>query len=142
MARIELDKSELKKLLEEKLRRRRKKTDLSQFDGNLREMMDLDISLPVILDWLISKGQITTLPALRRYVRRVFGEEFYDDFTERNGWMKRKQEKPISAESGTKPSVNKQTKPPTPEEIRGILDMKVDLSSIPPSPLPPPKTDK
>ncbi|OFJ47565.1 hypothetical protein BA896_023155 [Janthinobacterium lividum] len=79
-------------LLLETRRRQRRKTDLSEFDTTLKEMMDLDISLPVILTWLEKQEKQTTLPALRRYIRRVFGEEFYDRFLLRNGWQRTKQE--------------------------------------------------
>lgn len=83
--------SELDQLLTETLRRQRRKTDLSEFDGPLKEMMKTNISLPVMLDWLKKKGEITTLPALRRYVRRVFGDDYYDDFVKRNGWHRNKE---------------------------------------------------
>ena len=90
---LELDmlESELDQLLTETLRRQRRKTDLSEFDGPLREMMEANISLPVMLDWLKKKGQITTMPALRRYVRRVFGDDYYDGFVKRNGWHRNKE---------------------------------------------------
>ena len=83
--------SEIDQLLTETLRRQRRKTDLSEFDGPLKEMMEANISLPVMLDWLKKKGEVTTLPALRRYVRRVFGDDYYDDFVKRNGWHRNKE---------------------------------------------------
>lgn len=95
--------SELDQLLTETLRRQRRKTDLSEFDGPLKEMMEANISLPVMLDWLKKKGEITTLPALRRYVRRVFGDDYYDDFVKRNGWHRNKENpKPLTRSEGHK----------------------------------------
>jgi hypothetical protein len=74
--------------------KQRRKTDLARFDPTLKQMMDADISLPVILTWLFEEKQTeTTLPALRRYIRRVFGEEFYENFLFRNGWQRTKQQR-------------------------------------------------
>ncbi|MDD2845112.1 MAG: hypothetical protein PHT57_09175 [Rhodoferax sp.] len=83
----------LDELIKETQRRQRKKTDLSAYNNKLKEMLDLNISLPVILDWIIKEEKnekYTTLPALRRYVVRTFGEGFYHDFMKRNGWLKTK----------------------------------------------------
>ena len=87
-----MEKTAMEALLLETKRRQRRKTDLAEFNVTLREMMELNISLPVILGWLEKQGQATTLPALRRYIRRVFGEAFYDEFLVRNGWQRTKQE--------------------------------------------------
>jgi tRNA U38,U39,U40 pseudouridine synthase TruA len=86
---------QLTQLMKETQRRKRLKTDLSQFDDKLKEMMRLDISLPVIVDWLSEQGKATTLQALRRYVKRIFGEDHYDNFVKRNGWSKTKSSKVI-----------------------------------------------
>lgn len=100
---------QLAQLMQETRRRKRLKTDLSEFDDRLKEMMRLDISLPVIVDWLEKQEKKTTLQALRRYVRRTFGEEHYEEFVRRNGWMKTKGEKneeknkqPINSVDGKK----------------------------------------
>lgn len=85
-----MDKEKLTELMDETRRRQRLKTDLAEFDGQMKEMMNLNISLPVILGWLEKEGKTTTLPALRRYVKRVFGDAYYDDFVRRNGWLKTK----------------------------------------------------
>ena len=85
--------NELDELLNETRRRQRIKTDLSDFSDRLREMMRLNISLPVMLEWLETQKKTTTLPALRRYVRRVFGDAHYEDFVRRNGWLKTKKSK-------------------------------------------------
>lgn len=86
-----MDEKDLDELIKETQRRQRKKTDLSAYEAKLKEMLDLDISLPVILDWIFKEEKdkkYTTLPALRRYVVRTFGESFYHDFMKRNGWLK------------------------------------------------------
>lgn len=87
--------NELDELLNETQRRQRLKTDLSEFSDQLKEMMRLNISLPVILEWLEKQKKTTTLPALRRYVKRVFGDEHYEDFVRRNGWHKTKKLKEL-----------------------------------------------
>lgn len=84
------EKDFLDELIRETRRRRRTRTDLSPFSEKLKEMMNLDISLPVILEWLEKQQFKTTLPALRRFVVRTFGEDFYHDFLKRNGWLKTK----------------------------------------------------
>ena len=92
-------KAELEQLILETKRRQRRKTNLAEFDEALKEMMAVDISLPVMLDWLSRNGATTTLPALRRYIRRVFGENHYDDFVNRNGWQRTKDVSERSAAS-------------------------------------------
>ncbi|MDQ1835206.1 hypothetical protein [Massilia scottii] len=96
-----MDKNSIDALLLETKRRQRRKTDLSAFDARLKEMMDLNISLPVILTWLQEQDKTTTLPALRRYIRRQFGDDLYDDFLVRNGWQRTKKigEKTIKKDS-------------------------------------------
>ena len=89
-----MDKEKLLELMDETRRRQRLKTDLGEFDEQIKEMMDLNISLPVVLGWLEKQKKTTTLPALRRYVKRVFGDAFYDDFLRRNGWLKTKAAEP------------------------------------------------
>lgn len=79
---------ELRKMIEVMDRKKIKRTNLGAFDDRLRKLMDLDVSLPVILEWLTEKGRKTTLPALRRYVVRTFGKDFYLNYTRRNGWQK------------------------------------------------------
>lgn len=107
---------ELEELMRETQRRKRLKTDLSEFEPSLKEMMDLNISLPVMLDWLERKGVTTTLPALRRYVKRVFGEDFYNDFAKRNGWLK-------TPKKGETEAVKKSVGPM--EESAGALSLVV-----------------
>lgn len=87
MTEIELEELKVKSLL-----RQRQKTNLVEHQVAILKMMELDISLPVVLDWLVAKKSIcTTLPALRRFVKKAFGQKFYDEFTNRNGWQKNKQ---------------------------------------------------
>lgn len=88
-----MERDSMAKLVLQTKERRRLKTDLSAFDTYLKEMLDLNISLPVMMEWLLKEKQTTTtLPALRRYVRRVFGDDFYQAFLIRNGWQKRPRE--------------------------------------------------
>lgn len=86
-----MEKKTIEALVEKTQKRQRRTTDLTQFDPTLKEMMSANISLPVILEWLEGQKKVTTLPALRRYIRRVFGEDFYDNFLVRNGWHRTKQ---------------------------------------------------
>lgn len=76
--------------LQAEMARRQKRTDLSEFTSQIQELMRLDISLPVLLDWLERKGRKMTLTALRRYVVRTYGEEHYRIYVNRNGWKKTK----------------------------------------------------
>ena len=86
--------SELDELKQRTLLRQRRKINLIEHETAIKKLMDLDVSLPVILEWLIGEKQIAiTLPALRRFVNRSFGEAFYEDFTSRNGWQKTKLQK-------------------------------------------------
>lgn len=92
------EKDLLNELIKETQRRRRGKGDLSAYQNKLKEMLDLNISLPVILDWIKKEEgdeKFTTLPALRRFVVRTFGEGFYYDFMKRNRWLKTKSTKKI-----------------------------------------------
>lgn len=86
--------SEFDELKQRTLQRQRRKTNLIEHETAIKKLMDLDVSLPVILEWLVGEKQIaTTLPALRRFVNRSFGEVFYEEFTARNGWQKNKLQK-------------------------------------------------
>lgn len=100
-------KNEMSELIEETIRRQRIKTDLSAFSSKLKEMMDLNISLPVQLGWLEKQGKKTTLPALRRFVNREFGEEKYEAFMRRNGWIKTKKVQAISPKAPAAPGSGK-----------------------------------
>ena len=97
---VDIDETDLAELQAQATQRQRVKTDLSEFEAAIKKMMELDISLPLVLGWLEKKGKTTTLPALRRYVRSVFGEDFYDDFANRNGWQKTKA-KPSGLDNGS-----------------------------------------
>lgn len=72
--------------------RRRIKTNLVAHQESIKKMMDADISLPLIFDWLAENGVDTALTTLRRFVKRTYGEAFYSDFSRRNGWQKDKRE--------------------------------------------------
>lgn len=97
--------SEFDELKQRTLQRQRRKTNLIEHEAAIKKLMDLDVSLPVILEWLVGEKQIvTTLPALRRFVNRSFGEAFYEEFTARNGWQKTKPQKTFpSARVGKTP---------------------------------------
>lgn len=125
---------ELKKLT---LLRQRRKANLVEHETAIKKLLDLDVSLPVILEWLVGKNKIeTTLPALRRFVRRTFSEEFYDDFVVRNGWQKTKQEKSSSlGRASAIPAKQKsqtfaQKGGMTQEELKASLREKVDLNTL------------
>lgn len=116
------------------LLRQRRKTNLVEHQTSIKKLMDLNVSLPVMLEWLLGEKKIdTTLPALRRFVRREFGDEFYNNFVARNGWQKAKHEKSLSsARTPGKPAKQK-SEPPMPkggvtqEELKVIARRKVDL---------------
>lgn len=64
---------------------------LSPHLGRIKEMLALDISLPLILSLLKEKKKIQiTLQTLRNYVVREFGEEHYEEYCKRNGWLRSK----------------------------------------------------
>jgi len=102
-----IDETMISEMLEE-TRRRQRTTDFTLFRERIEEMMRLNISLPVILDWLKKSGKDTTLPALRRFVVRAFGEDCYDNYVARNGWKKSKKKK-IEEESKNSYSSNLST---------------------------------
>lgn len=104
-SKVQLDDAELEELKAQATQRQRVKTDLYEYSDALRKMMEADISLPLILGWLEKRGKTTTLPALRRYVRKTFGEEFYQAFTTRNGWQKSKRGTKPQTQSGTEKGV-------------------------------------
>ena len=57
----------------------------------IREMMELNISLPLIRGWLEEKKAVTvTLQTLRNFVVKTFGQDHYSDFVTHNGWLKTK----------------------------------------------------
>jgi hypothetical protein len=90
--------SEFDELKKRTLLRQRRKANLVEHETAIKKLMEMNVSLPVVLEWLIEKKNITTtLPALRRFVRRSFGESFYDEFAARNGWQKKKLKKILSS---------------------------------------------
>ncbi len=98
---VQLDEVELAELKAQATKRQRVKTDLAEYSDALLKMMEADISLPLMLGWLEKRGKTTTLPALRRYVRKTFGEGFYQEFTTRNGWQKSKRGRRATDTAGT-----------------------------------------
>lgn len=124
----------LKKLT---LLRQRQKTNLVEHEIAIKKLLDLDVSLPVILEWLVGKYKVeTTLPALRRFIRRTLGKVFYDDFLVRNGWQKTKQEKSSSlGRASARPAKQKsetfaQKGGMTQEELKASLREKIDLNTL------------
>lgn len=84
------------------LSRKRIKTNLIEHQGSIKRMIDADISLPLIFEWLTENKVETALTTLRRFVKKTFGESFYDDFARRNGWQKNKQIVPLARTGRTK----------------------------------------
>lgn len=116
------------------LLRQRRKTNLVEHQASIKKLMDLDVSLPVMLEWLLNEKKVeTTLPALRRFVRKTFGEEFYNNFAARNGWQKSKHEKSSSSARMLKKPEKQKAEPFTPqsgvtqEDLKAIARRKVDL---------------
>lgn len=128
--------SEFDELKKRTVLRQRRKTNLVEYETAIKKLMDLDVSLPVILEWLVEEKKIsTTLPALRRFVRRIFGA-FYDDFTVRNGWHKNKSKR-ISQTTRTDERKQKSKSEMfvlkggvTQEELKESLRQKVDLNCL------------
>lgn len=119
--------SEFDELKQRTLLRQRRKTNLIEHETAIKKLMELDVSLPVILEWLVEEKQVaTTLPALRRFVRRTFGEEFYNNFAARNGWQKNKLQKSTSSA--------RVSKTPVPisagQERGGETEIPVVISSV------------
>jgi hypothetical protein len=116
------------------LLRQKRKINLNEHEISIKTLMELNVSLPIILDWLEEKKILTTLPALRRFIKRTFGEKFYNDFVFRNGWQKTKQGKHQSTAYPTEKSVklDRVTLPTkgglTQEELKASLRQKVDLN--------------
>ena len=69
---------------------------LSEYQSLIQRMLQENVSLPFILDTIERKGHKTTITTLRRFVVRVFGRSFYDQYLYRNGWHKVKQTTPTS----------------------------------------------
>lgn len=129
--------SEFDELKRKTLLRQRRKGNLDELETAIKKLMGMNVSLPVVLEWLIEEKNIaTTLPALRRFVRRSFGEAFYDEFAVRNGWQKKKREKHLS--SVRTPERPPESKPEqlaskggvTQEELKASLREKVDLNGL------------
>lgn len=73
------------------LSRKRLKTNLVEHQALIKKMLDSDISLPVIFEWLREKEIGMALTTLRRFVKKTYGEDFYAEYAKRNGWIKNKQ---------------------------------------------------
>lgn len=138
------NKNLLDELIKETQRRQRRRTDLSAYNEKLKEMLDLNISLPVVLDWLAKQETVTTLPALRRYVVRTFGETFYHDFLKRNGWLKTKSQQvskkliPASKDTEVPETTDKITETntataPAPRTVEATKKSLRDLGDIDPA---------
>ena len=121
-----MNESELQQLLDETQRRQRRKTDLTEFEPAIKEMMDANVSLPVLLSWLEKKGKVTTLPALRRYVRRIFGEDFYDEFVKRNGWQRTKEPKQATGNTNSKTEPGDLLMTPQATDASALTESSVD----------------
>ena len=121
-----MNESELQQLLDETQRRQRRKTDLTEFEPAIKEMMDANVSLPVLLSWLEKKGKVTTLPALRRYVRRIFGEDFYDEFVKRNGWQRTKEPKQATGNTNSKAGTGDLPVTPPATDASALPESSVD----------------
>jgi hypothetical protein len=106
--------SEFDELKKRTVLRQRRKTNMVEYQTAIKQLMDLDVSLPVILEWLIEEKKIaTTLPALRRFVIRIFGGQVYGDFVTRNGWQKRKSQtksQSVLADKASIPTSERQEK--------------------------------
>lgn len=64
---------------------------IAPYSSTIKEMIDLDISLPLIKGWLKDKkGVAITLQTLRNFVIRDVGDQYYEAYCKRNGWMKTK----------------------------------------------------
>lgn len=78
--------------------KRRRSFLIVPFTARIREMMENNISLPLINEWLGKKEvagvhPVVTLQTLRNFVVRELGEAFYADYCNRNGWAKSTQQR-------------------------------------------------
>lgn len=66
-----------------------KYTTLDAFRETILEMMEYDVSLPIILRWLKDKHEVVMVPnTLRKYITKKIGRDVYDEYLQRNCWKK------------------------------------------------------
>lgn len=128
-----------------------KRKDIEPYAERIKNMLDLDIPLPMIQSWLHEKKYLKlTLQTLRNFVIKKFGEDFYKEYCLRNGWQKTKQNIPLK--KSAEPRILKtavqeveeipvQTRPlvlqhVSAEKLEQILNTHIDPKNIPSRPLP------
>ncbi|MDP1541501.1 MAG: hypothetical protein Q8K59_13375 [Nitrosomonas sp.] len=124
---------------------------IEPYSPRIKNMLDLDIPLPMIKSWLHEKKAIKiTLQTLRNYVVKEFGEDFYKEYCLRNGWQKTKKNQtekkhvePIEKKSAVKVDgvIPVPERPVTinhvsEEELEKLLNTHFDPKDIPRRPLP------
>ncbi|MET3122299.1 hypothetical protein AAKU67_001893 [Oxalobacteraceae bacterium GrIS 2.11] len=112
--------------------RSRIKKNLEEHLDLIKKMMDADISLPVVYEWLVDHGIDTSLTTLRRFVIKKFGKNFYLDFVERNGWQKRARilQSDNSQRNGSKSLPNVVSKPEQPGNSSIRLGNPADINNF------------
>jgi hypothetical protein len=62
---------------------------LGAYRETIVKLMDLNVQLNLIRDWLVEKqGEQLVVNTLRKYIIRSIGRDFYDEYLKRNGWTK------------------------------------------------------
>lgn len=60
---------------------------LEEHKETIVKAIERDISLPVLLEWLIqNRDLVVSLNTLRKFVTKTIGQEKYDDYLKRNHW--------------------------------------------------------
>lgn len=119
-----MDEQELQQILARAEQTRRggkpaKYPRLADRKDSILELMRLNVSLPLILEWLNKNGEEIVLNTLRKFVIYEIGRDNYDDYLKRNGWYKARRQS------------NKTTaKPPIAATGKG-LDLKSGATPLP-----------
>ncbi len=64
---------------------------LEEFRESIIEMMQHDIALPLVLRWLKNEHEVVMVPnTLRKFITKRIGRDSYNEYLQRNGWLKAK----------------------------------------------------
>lgn len=78
---------------------------LGEYRETIVKLMNLNVQLNLIRDWLVEKqGEQLVVNTLRKYIVRNIGREFYDEYLKRNGWTKTRRNSQPGAQSHEEPN--------------------------------------
>lgn len=116
---------------------------LVPFGATIKAMLDADVSLPLVRDWLEEDKQVKiTLRTLRLFVLRQLGEEFYKDYCLRNGWQRTTQNSAALAKPAREPAApilkgasqqqqgEKPRATPVIGQTEGLADAEIDYDAL------------